>query len=44
MLLKRYKNYIWTDQPLRQIVYLRLLGDLSFRSIGEIFEKSENWA
>ena len=38
------KNIHRLDEPLREIVYLRLLGDLSFRSIGEIFEKSENWA
>lgn len=41
---KMLKNIHRLDEPLREIVYLRLLGDLSFRSIGEIFEKSENWA
>ena len=30
--------------PAREVIYLRLSGDLSFREIGEIFEKSENWA
>lgn len=28
----------------REIVYLRLLGDLSFKEIGIIFGKTENWA
>ncbi|MBQ1504807.1 MAG: sigma-70 family RNA polymerase sigma factor [Oscillospiraceae bacterium] len=30
--------------PYREILYLRALGGLSFREIGEIFGKSENWA
>jgi RNA polymerase sigma-70 factor (ECF subfamily) len=25
-------------------MYLRLIGNLSFQDIGEIMEKSENWA
>lgn len=28
----------------REILYLRLLGDLSFREIGSIFGETENWA
>lgn len=28
----------------REILYLRLLGDLSFKEIGSIFERTENWA
>ncbi|MBM7713404.1 RNA polymerase sigma-70 factor (ECF subfamily) [Bacillus thermophilus] len=28
----------------REILYLRLLGDLSFKEIGSIFGESENWA
>lgn len=28
----------------RELLYLRLLGDLSFKEIGSIFERSENWA
>lgn len=31
-------------EPLREIIYLRLSGDLSFREIGDIMGKSENWA
>ena len=32
------------SDPFREVLYLRIFGDLSFREIGEIFEKSENWA
>lgn len=28
----------------REVVYLRLFSDLSFREIGEVLEKSEDWA
>ncbi len=31
-------------EPFREIIYLRLTGDLSFREIGDIMGKSENWA
>lgn len=31
-------------EPMREVVYLRLMGDLSFREIGEIMERTENWA
>lgn len=41
---KMIRNIHKLDEPAREIVYLRLLGDLSFRSIGDIFQKSENWA
>lgn len=32
------------DNPMREVMYLRLVGNLTFRQIGEIMEKSENWA
>lgn len=28
----------------REVMYLRLLGDLSFREIGDILTRTENWA
>lgn len=28
----------------REILYLRLLGDLSFKEIGTVFDRTENWA
>ena len=31
-------------EPVREVLYLRLFGGLSFRQIGEIMEKSETWA
>ena len=40
-LLKRIHNF---EEPNREVLYLRLFGDLSFREIGEILGRSENWA
>lgn len=31
-------------EPQREVVYLRLMGGLSFREIGEVMEHTENWA
>lgn len=31
-------------EPMREVLYLRLIGNLSFGQIGEILGKSENWA
>ena len=31
-------------EPYREVMYLRIFGDLSFREIGEICGKTENWA
>lgn len=31
-------------EPYREVMYLRLFGELSFREIGDILERSENWA
>lgn len=32
------------DENLKQIVFLRIVGDMSFKEIGEVFNKTENWA
>ena len=32
------------EEPYKEVLHLRLFGDLSFREIGDIFERSENWA
>lgn len=32
------------EEPYREVFTLRTLGELSFRDIGELFGKSENWA
>lgn len=31
-------------EPYREILYLRLFGDLSFREIADVMGKTENWA
>lgn len=31
-------------EPMREVMYLRLFGNLSFREIGEIMSRTENWA
>ena len=31
-------------EPFRELLYLRIFGNLSFKEIGEIMGKSENWA
>jgi len=31
-------------EPGREVVYLRMFGNLSFREIGEVMGKTENWA
>ena len=31
-------------EPHREVIYLRVFGGLSFRDIGEIHGKTENWA
>ena len=31
-------------EPYREVIYLRVFGNLSFREIGQIMGQSENWA
>lgn len=31
-------------EPAREVLYLRILGDLSYKEIGEILNQSETWA
>ena len=31
-------------EPMREVLYLRLFGDLSFKEIGEVMNQSETWA
>ena len=40
-LMKQLHNL---EEPYRETVYLRLFGNLSFREIGEVMGKNENWA
>lgn len=32
------------EDPMREVMYLRLIGNLTFGQIGEIMGRSENWA
>ncbi len=39
-----YRRIHGLPEPMREVVYLRITGELSFAAIGEILGKSENWA
>ena len=43
-LISIHKEIHLLNEPYREIFLLRISIDLSFREIGEIFDKSENWA
>ena len=32
------------DELARQVIYLRIMGNLSFAEIGEVLGKTSNWA
>ena len=32
------------DEQTRNVMYLRILGDLSYEEIGEVMGKTSNWA
>ena len=42
--LELYKRVHILDEVSKEIFLLRVMGDLSFREIGNIFGKTENWA
>lgn len=42
--LKLYNALQNLDVATREVIYLRLTGELSFKEIGKILNKSENWA
>ena len=42
--LEIYKKIQQLESPTKDVLMLRLSGELSFREIGEILGKSENWA
>ena len=42
--LKIYEALQKLDANTREVMYLRLTGDLTFEEIGRILNKSENWA
>ena len=39
-----YKKMQLLDEKTREVMYLRLTGELSFKEIGVILNKTENWA
>lgn len=39
-----YQKIRTLDEKTREVVYLRLTGELSFREIGEILNRNETWA
>lgn len=42
--LKLYSALQKLDVSTREVIYLRLTGDLTFKEIGKLLNKSENWA
>lgn len=43
-LISFFKKARGLSDEKREILYLRLLGDLSFKEIGAVFDRTENWA
>lgn len=39
-----YKKLQLLDEKTREVIYLRMTGELSFKEIGIILNKTENWA
>lgn len=42
--IELYKKLHLLDEPVREVMYLRLNADFTFKEIGEIMGKDENWA
>jgi len=42
--LALYKAISQLNTPMREVVFMRLTGDLSFFEIGEVLNKNETWA
>ncbi len=42
--LSLYEKLQYLDEKTREVMYLRLTGELSFKEIGTIMKKTENWA
>lgn len=42
--MELFKKIHLLDSQSKEIIFLRISGKLSFREIGDIFNKSENWA
>ena len=42
--MQLYKNMQRLDELTREVIYLRITGELNFKEIGIILNKTENWA
>lgn len=42
--IRLYKKMQKLDAQTREVMYLRITGELSFKEIGIILNKTENWA
>lgn len=42
--IKLYQKIQKLDEVTRNVIYLRILGNLTYKEIAEIMNKSENWA
>ena len=42
--IELYKKIQKLDKQTREVIYLRITGELSFKEIGDILNKTENWA
>lgn len=42
--IKLYKKMQNLDEQTKEVIYLRLTGELNFKEIGDILNKTENWA
>lgn len=42
--LSLYRKMQKLDEQTREVIYLRITGELSFKEIGTILNKTENWA
>lgn len=43
-IMEIYKSIQTLNESMREVMYLRLSGEFSFKEIGEILGKDENWA
>ena len=41
---KLYQRINNLNEQMKSVIYLRIIGDLSFKEIGSILGKTENWA
>ena len=44
MYIKILEQLHLLNDPLKELMYLRLFSELSFKEIGDVLGKSENWA